>query len=100
MLLFNLYDFLYIQGMVLRMKCINGALDDSELFDDDPYWTMWDASSSNDENVIDAKLSLAEDPTPSPICASCKRAQVCKCLNDIKEECTLDENGPYLTINM
>ena len=99
MLLFNLYDFLYFQGMVLRMKCINGALDDSELFDDDPYWTMWDASS-NEENVIDAKLPLTEDSTPSPICASCKRAQVCKCLNDIKEECTLDENGPYLTINM
>ena len=85
--------------MVLRMKCINGALDDSELFDDDPYWTMWDASS-NEENVVDAKLPLTEDPAPSPICASCKRAQVCKCLNDIKEECTLDENGPYLTINM
>lgn len=78
------------------MKCMNSGLNDSELFDDEPFWGLpKDVSdicnkngSKNPENEVNV-----------PICVSCKCAKICRCEETINADITVAD-GQYLTMNI
>ena len=72
-------------------------MDDSELFDDAPFWALpndvSDSCNKTDSNIPPTEVNM-------PICVSCQGAKVCRCDETLNEEHTVAENGPYLTMNI
>ena len=72
-------------------------MNDSELFDDAPFWGLpTDASdfcNKHDSNIPPPEVNM-------PICISCNGAKICRCEEPLTEEKSVAENGPYLTMNI
>ena len=88
----------------MKLDCINEGLEDYELFDDDPFWNLpEDAFDISDHNREATDANLCKSDTKLPVCDSCKFAKVCRCsLKSVDKDSNknLEENGPYLTMNI
>ena len=91
-------------GLLLKLDCINDGLEDYELFDDDPFWNLpEDAFDISDHNREATDTNLCKSDTELPFCDLCKFAKVCRCSlksDDKDSNKNLEENGPYLTMNI
>ena len=86
------------------MDFINDGLQDYELFDDAPFWNLpEDAFDIGSHNVDPCNSNLSPDEVRLLPCDSCKYPKVCQCGDktpkEVKDQ-TLEENGPYLTMNI
>lgn len=79
-------------------------MNDYELFDDDPFWNLpKDAFDIDDHKNGHSDSQNIETNTKLPVCDSCKLAKICQCATIAvtnEENKTLEENGPYLTMNI
>ena len=91
--------------MLLKLECINDGLQDNELFDDAPFWNLpddaFDIGSHHSDQRKDSKFYPVEGRLSA--CDSCKYPKVCQCslkTPNKDEDKTVEENGPYLTMNI
>ena len=79
-------------------------MQDYELFDDNPFWNLPDdAFEINGRPDVPGDENDSSNVMKLPICNSCKCAKICKCDSQVTNENgdkTLEENGPYLTMNI